>query len=133
PSTNAIVDSSGKPLDCIGNSIPAEPGISPAVYVNDSKFYVDATNSSNPTLNCRAHGSNPGAPLVDHIEALKVTYGLNGGSGKPANQIETYRTIAPLPTDGFWQQVVAVTLCVRVRSANKMVDSVSVATLSTFV
>ena len=114
------------PLDCLGNSIPARSdGLAAAWYLNDSKFYV-----LNGALYCHAAGAAPGAPLVDHVEKLKVTYGLSDGTAN--NQIVTYAP-APVNTSADWKRLVAVTICIEVRSAEKVLDQTNAASLSTYV
>ena len=130
--SNAILDSTGAPLDCIGNAIPAEEGVNPPLHVNDSKFFVVAKTVP-PTLNCYAHGAKAGAPLVDNIERLEVTYGFNDSRvGAPSNQIVAYGP-APPWHDAHWDHVVAVTLCVQVRSAGQVIGQSERAALGNYV
>jgi len=130
--TNAIVNADGVPLDCAGNAIPAEAGVSPPLYVNDSKFYV-AANDAGPALSCFAHGATAGAPLVDNVEKLAVTYGFNAGrAGQPADQVVAY---GPAPARGSadWGRVVSVTLCVQVRSSGKVIQKSERSSLGNYV
>ena len=127
--SNALLNADGLPLDCLGSAIPAETGVSPALYVNDSKFYVEArAHPGQPTLNCFAHGARAGAALVDHVERLAVTYGLAEADG-PADQVRSY-TVAP--QGEAWQRVLSVTVCVQVRSARRIDPTGSAATLGDF-
>jgi type IV pilus assembly protein PilW len=124
-SSNAIVGgpSGLVPLDCLGNQILPETGVVPFLYINDSKFYVDSASGS---LYCYPRNGAAGAPLVDHVEALKVTYGM---IGLVPNQIAFYTST---PTPNF-NNVAAVTICVQVRSAKKVLDTTTAATLGVYV
>jgi type IV pilus assembly protein PilW len=118
--------SANVPLDCLGNTIPPHTDSHPGTfYLNDSKFYVQ-----NGALYCHAAGATPGAPLVDHVEKLKVSYGLSDGTTK--NQIVTYAP-APVKASADWARLVSVTICIEVRSAEKVLDQTNVASLSTYV
>jgi type IV pilus assembly protein PilW len=120
--------SGNAPLDCLGNAIPlTNDGVGTAFYLNDSKFYVQGGS-----LYCHAAGATPGAPLVDHVEKLSVTYGLAAADLKSLNQIVTYAP-APALASTDWQRVVSATICIEVRSADKVLDQTNVATLSTYI
>jgi len=109
------------PLNCLGNTITPEPGSAPALYVNDSKFYVDGATSS---LYCYPRGGAAGAPLVDHVEALKITYGLSTQTPpSPSPQITRYGPAPTTPGDNDWTLVNSITICVQVRSANRVQDN----------
>ena len=113
------ISAGGVPLNCLGNTIAADPGEPPeALYMNDSKFYVDAATSS---LYCYPRGGTAGAPLVDHVEAMKVTYGLSSATpGASTTQITRYAPAPALSNPTGWGLVVSVTICVPVRSANRV-------------
>lgn len=121
---NNAISSGTVPLNCLGNTIAPEAGVTPTLYVNDSKFYVDAATNS---LYCYPRGGGAGAPLVDHIEALKITYGF--ASNKPGSSTTQIVRYGPAPTaadpDGDWPRANSVTICVQVRSANKVQDNQS--------
>jgi len=117
--SNNAISSGGVPLNCLGNTITPEAGFPSALYVNDSKFYVDTGSSS---LYCYPRGGGAGAPLVDHVEAMKITYGFSSVTpGSSTTQIVRYGPAPTAPSD--WPLVNSVTICVQVRSANKVQDN----------
>jgi type IV pilus assembly protein PilW len=130
--TDNSISAAGVPLNCLGNTITADPGAPPqALYINDSKFYVDAATSS---LYCHPRGGTAGAPLVDHVEAMKVTYGLADTSPPdPSSTQITHYAAAPPLSDKAWEKVVSVTICVQVRSANKVQDTLAGNSLATYI
>jgi type IV pilus assembly protein PilW len=118
--------SANVPLDCLGNSLTGRnDSYANPWYLNDSKFYVQ-----NGALYCYPSNATAGAPLVDHVEKLRVTYGLSDGT--TTNQIVTYAP-APALLSGDWKRLVSVTICIEVRSAERVLDSSNVASLGTYV
>jgi type IV pilus assembly protein PilW len=124
-SSNAILDATGVPLDCVGSALakttkPSEPDY----YAADSKFYV-----SNDKLYCEGpQDTAAGAPLVDNVELLSIKYGLAEASSKQiGRQIIAY---VPAPAKGHtdWQRVVSVSICVVVHSAVAVNDKTPVNT-----
>lgn len=118
---------SAQPLDCLGNSFPKthDDATGDDYWLNDSKFYV-----ADGSLYCHGPGNAAGAALVQNVETLQVTYGMAaapaGAAG--AGQIIYYGN-APAPGSPLWANVVSVRLCVQIRSATRVLDRNSVATL----
>jgi type IV pilus assembly protein PilW len=132
PASNGILGgAAGKePLDCLGNSFARTRDEANGDYwLNDSKFYV-----ANGSLECHGPGNAAGAPVVQNVESLQVTYGMAAPPvGSPgANQI-AYYDVAPHPGSALWANVMAVNLCVQVRSAAKVLDRAAAPTLGNWI
>jgi len=115
-SSNAILDGTGKPVDCLGNALDKTVL---GYYLADSKFYVSGNK-----LYCEGPGTTGAAPLVDNIENLSIKYGLSGSTaGASPTQIAQYST-APgaAPNLGAWTRVMSISICVVVRSAVPVID-----------
>ena len=127
--SNGILGSSGspEPLDCLGNTFPKthDDATGDNYWLNDSKFYV-----SGGSLYCHGPGNAAGAALVQNVETLQVTYGMANSAG--GGQV-AYYDVAPHPGSTLWANVVSVNLCVQVRSAAKVIDKSSAATLGTWI
>ena len=131
--SNGILGSSGRPepLDCLGNTFPKthDDATGDDYWLNDSKFYV-----SGGSLYCHGPGNAAGAALVQNVETLQVTYGMaNAPAGVPGAGQVAYYDVAPHPGSALWTNVVSVNLCVQVRSAAKVLDKASAATLGTWI
>jgi type IV pilus assembly protein PilW len=131
-SSNSILGgtSGSDPLDCLGNSFARTHDAAHGDYfLNDSKFYV-----ASGTLYCHGPGNAAGAAVAQNVESLQVRYGVKGvdADGADTGQIAYY---APAPPIGAadWSRVVAVSLCVQVRSVAKVIDTASIATLGGYV
>jgi type IV pilus assembly protein PilW len=115
-----------QPLDCLGNSFPVtHDGANGDYYLQDSKFYV-----SGGSLYCHGPGNAAGAAVVQNVETLKVRYGLSllAGSAQIA-----YYDAAPAIGSPLWANVVAVSLCVQVRSAARVLADAARPTLGNYV
>ncbi|MEP6502379.1 MAG: PilW family protein [Betaproteobacteria bacterium] len=127
PASNGILGSGGKePLDCLGNAFAKTHDEANGDYwLNDSKFYV-----ANGSLECHGPGNAAGAAVVQNVESLQVTYGMAAGpaGSHGANQV-IYYDVAPHPGSPLWGNVVAVNVCVQVRSATKVLDKAAAPTL----
>ena len=132
-SSNGILGSGGtpQPLDCLGNSFPKthDQASGDDYWLNDSKFYV-----AGGSLWCKGPGNRAGAAIVQNVETLQVTYGMaNAPAGESgADQISYYEN-APPPGSADWNNVVSIKLCVQVRSAAKVLDKASTATLGNWI
>jgi len=122
---------SAQPLDCVGNSFPKthDEATGDDYWLNDSKFYV-----ANGSLYCHGPGNHADAALVQNVETLQVTYGMAAApAGSPGAGQVVYYGAAPAPGSPSWANVVSVHLCVQVRSAAKVLDKTSVATLGSWI
>ncbi|MET0382540.1 MAG: PilW family protein [Burkholderiaceae bacterium] len=119
-----------EPLDCLGNTFAkTHDPVDGDYYLVDSKFYVSAGN-----LVCHGPGNPAGAALVQNVETLQVTYGMSavapGAAG--SNQVAYYDVAPPIGSPA-WANVVAVSICVQVRSAGRVLDAGSAATLGSWI
>ena len=135
--------------DCLGAElrqikatfVPPEPSSDP-YYVAANLFYIDTSASTvSPSLFCKGNGINSTAkPLVENIEDMQITY----GAVKAVTAVDETKTaviagylrademisqsdLANLPNDAErWAKVIAVRICVLVRSEAPVVtDAVS--------
>jgi len=132
PASNAILGGrgAGEPLDCLGNSFAktADP-MNGDYYLNDSRFYVAGGD-----LYCHGPGNPAGGSLVQNVDMLQVRYGMSADiAGAPGSNQVAYYDVAPPPGSPAWADVVAVRLCVQVRSVAGVLDAGSAATLGTYV
>jgi len=116
--SNAILDATGRPLDCLGNPFARDPTYN--VYVADSKFFV-----SNGKLYCQGPGNpNAGAPLVDNVDQMTVRFGYSastsGYDGHSA-QVQAY-VPPPAGTAASWPNLATVTVCVLVHSTSIAIE-----------
>lgn len=115
---NAIM-SGGQPLDCLGNTITAEPG---GYFVSYSRFYV-----SNGQLYCRGPGNDAAAALVENIEDMKVWYGFAAnGAGDPYSVAYYARGSGDVDInkDDF-NRVISARICLVVKSEGEVMDNVT--------
>jgi type IV pilus assembly protein PilW len=129
---NAILGGRGgdEPLDCLGNAFPKTHDAAVGDYwLDDGKFYVQDGN-----LMCHGPGNAAGAALAQGVEVLRVTYGIASAdaAGRDAGQAAFYDG-APAPGSDEWARVVAVGLCIQVRSATPVVERRAMATLGSWI
>jgi type IV pilus assembly protein PilW len=129
PASNGILGGSGaqQPLDCLGNSFAKthDEATGDDYWLNDSKFYV-----ADGTLYCHGPGNAAGAAVVQNVETLQVTYGM---AAVPGAGQAVYYDVAPRPGSPLWANVVAVNLCVQIRSATKVLEKAATATLGSWI
>lgn len=143
----------GNPTDCLGQElVPVvssrfqTDATSGTVFVADNRYYLtqSATTPGLFTLNCQgvvtnADGETVGPqPLVDNIEQMRITYGVNVQAVAntlnqilPANEAQIYMTAAQINTDAAfvndsldrWRRVVSVRLCMVFRSERQEADA----------
>ena len=136
---NSAPTTLGAPADCLGAALtptqvtfPAEDPSGPYFYsVAENRFYIDVSKANVPSLYCQGNGQNGTAqPLVENIEDLQFTYGVVKASTAAENietasisgylradEVTTNPALAALPDDSArWAKVVAVRICVLVRS-----------------
>lgn len=131
PVSNALLGgpSGNEPLDCLGNTFAKTPD--PAVgdyWLDDSKFYV-----SGGSLYCHGPGNAGGAALVQNVEVLRVRYGLSTAAAASGVAQVTGYDAAPAMGSPAWAGVLAVGLCLQMRSGAKVLDAGSRATLGAYV
>lgn len=120
----------GVPSDCLGaailpTAIPADAvkkkGGVQGEYVVENRFYIKTTNGI-PELYCQGNGGlttptdalKAGQPIAENVESMKLTYGV---SYNGTQTIDRYLTADKLSA-ADWQRVIAVKLCLVVRSAS---------------
>ncbi|MDO9003306.1 MAG: PilW family protein [Aquabacterium sp.] len=144
-----------RPRDCIGSGVAPTaaagiaPNIVPAYFLAESRIYI-----ANNTLMCQGNGqgnlptagsatspavplTTPPQPLVDNIESLRITYGLSGMvkidplhagemhiAGRTPVQFVDASAVGD-NTSTSWDNVVAVRVCIVVRSESEVMDSVT--------
>ncbi len=131
--SNGILGGSGgqQPLDCLGNSFAKthDEATGDDYWLNDSKFYV-----ADGSLYCHGPGNAAGAAVVQNVETLQVTYGMAAApAGTPGAGQVVYYDVAPPPGSPLWANVVAVNLCVQVRSAARVLEKTATATLGNWI
>jgi type IV pilus assembly protein PilW len=118
----------GLPMDCIGNGVTAPPGIT--YYVMQSRLYI-----ANSALVCRGNGNLAQVQvLAENIESMTANFAVTepvAGSKKVLGYLTasglaapTYPALAALSLQSRWDRVVAVQLCVVVRSENPVLQDV---------
>ncbi|MEK8029396.1 PilW family protein [Ideonella sp. DXS29W] len=112
------VTSSNVPLDCLGGALTAVSGM----YLNYSRYYVQ-----DGQLLCRGPANDAGQALVDNVVDLQIRYGVaNRVNGTPdsygAAYYATADEIGAVPNSAGWTNVVAVRICVVVRSAENALN-----------
>lgn len=105
---NSLLGSDGKPMDCAGNQI--DETLTPAgqrYHLSYSRFYLIGT-----TLYCKGSGGS-GQPLalLENVQAFSVRYGV---SARGDGRVSAY---LPASQVADWQAVVAVRVCLLMRSA----------------
>jgi type IV pilus assembly protein PilW len=141
---NTIPTAAGVPTDCTGNALTTVTATVTATnaagtgtltvnvpyYVADSRFYIGTSTAVvSPTLYCKGNGG-AAQPLVENIENLQLTYGTAPAGGTPtiagyisAHGVINEATLAALASDADrWGKVVAVRVCVVVRSEHPVVS-----------
>jgi len=127
-------DCLGKKLAIITATVPSasDAGVvltDVSYALADNRFYI-ATRSGVPSLYCKGNGidSSPQA-MVDNVEDLQFRYGATASSAAmagylSADQMLSNAALALLANDATrWQKVVAVRICIVVRSQSAVVAS----------
>lgn len=145
---NSVPTSPGIPTDCVGSNLaqtqvtfPAETPAGPYFYsVAETRFYIGLSSAQVPSLYCWGNGQNSNPqPLVENIEDLQFSFGVVKASTTAADiptasvsgylradEITTNPTLAALPDDpARWEKVVAVRICILVRSEAKVAPSLT--------
>jgi len=127
-------DCLGKPLTTLTATLPAASASGVALaevrYAQaDNRFYID-TKAGVPSLYCKGNGidSSPQA-LVDNVEDLQFHYGASAAGTAlagylSADQMLANPALALLADDAArWQKVIAVRVCIVVRSQGSVVSN----------
>ena len=145
---NTIPTTAGAPTDCLGNAlttitannVPTIVGgtvttATPVTFtVAENRFFIGTSTAIvSPSLYCKGNGgASTAQPLVENIEDMRLTYGTLSTSATVtgvvgylrADQILSEPSLAALTSDASrWKKVIAVRICVVVRSEAPVVDS----------
>jgi type IV pilus assembly protein PilW len=116
------VPASGVPSNCLGNAIAVGPP-----YVARNRFFISTGPAGRPELSCGSVGTAGGTsqPLVENIENMKIWYGTTLATAP--TQVVRYVTATDIASLGVgasaeWDRVVAVRICLLVRSADPVLN-----------
>ncbi|MDO8283401.1 MAG: PilW family protein [Rhodoferax sp.] len=135
------------PTNCKGEALTVTtPAIGLPYYIARNRYYVDTQTGANttgrPELYCASAGSN-GVPFIENVDDMQVWYGLATATvtsapasrqvtryvqaGKDATTPGTVNAINAA-TPGEWEKVVAVRICLLMRSAEPVLTAEDSAT-----
>jgi type IV pilus assembly protein PilW len=119
---DSTVLAGGVPSNCLGNAIAVGPP-----YVARNRFFISTGPAGRPELSCGSVGTGGGAsqPLVENIENMKIWYGTTLAAA-PA-QVVRYVTATDIAALGAgasaeWDRVIAIRVCLLVRSADPVLN-----------
>ena len=131
---NTIPTAANLPTDCLGNALSSAnatatfPYISPytATYaIADNRFYIGTATTS---LYCKGNGgASTAQPLVENVEDMQLSYGTVSATTTSTTatvagylRADEVAALATTPADDAtrWRKVLAVRLCVLIRSEN---------------
>lgn len=114
--------SDAKPTDCLGTALILSPT---GAFIAENRFFVQLNNNGVPELYCQGNGNTAtGAnlavaaqPIAENVEQIQFRYGLaSNDREQSATQFVSAGDIEASPS--LWDRVVAVRVCLLVRSAN---------------
>lgn len=122
------------PTDCAGYSLQyiGMPALAPTYYAVRNRYYIATTASSKlPELHCKSNaldvgGSyNSGQPIVENVDAMRIWFGVTADeSALPAPKPrQIVRYVSAADVGGNWDRVVAVRVCLVLRSTDKVISS----------
>lgn len=131
------------PRDCVGRPLQPTPATADIYdpltnvatataiqyYVAESRFYLAQGSDGVPRLMCKGNGTGSQAGvLAENIENIQLTLGLSppAGSGNvagflSASEVDTDPALVGLTPADRWAKVVAVRICLVMRSAQPVV------------
>lgn len=132
-SGNVDLSSDNRLTDCQGAKLedPAAPGVLVPVataetrYATSHRYFVNTpAKQTTPNLSCASAVSGAQA-LVPNVEALRITYGVASGwvAAQPASWRPVRYVDAGAVGSADWSNVVAVQVCVLMRSDAPVLDS----------
>lgn len=137
---NTLPGEDGLPTDCLGNQIDPVPsslslnvgGDTDQVFVVENRYYLNRNATTGLlTLMCKGNAIGTSAqPLVDNIEQMRVTYGINqtvtsiNSAARATNETQVYTTAAAIDSNvafnaddlNRWNRVTSVQICIVLRS-----------------
>ena len=134
---NTVPTAANLPSDCLGNTLnPAAGTLSGANYfVVFNRYYVAAIGTGRSELHCASSTQDilgqpvPGQPLVDNVEAMKFWYG-EAGAPPDHRRVVRYVTAGNL-ADASFASVIAVKVCLLIRSSEAVLDAGETANTAT--
>lgn len=142
PISGAPTAGKGRGTDCLGSSLSivtstidvwngaASVPTAVTYTVANNLFYIKTTSTiTAPSLYCLGNGNAGDQPLVENVEDMQLTYGTarvgvtstDVAGYLLAQEITSNITLATLPADvDRWAKVVAVRVCVVVRSEKQV-------------
>lgn len=118
------------PVDCLGNdatrnnpnqTISLRYYLAPVAHGSGKALHCASSAVSSPGSSGGSGSPIPGQPLIDNVEALVVRYGLRDAVNPQAGVARYAAADAIAATD--WPLVVAVRLCVLMRSAEPVLTA----------
>lgn len=133
---NTVASAGGFPTDCLGNSLQnvlvTPTAVFPPFYPVRNRYYV-ANNAASglPELYCRSNAvtaagvSIAGQPIIENVQSIKVWYGMTGDESAvaPPRPRRIVRYVNAATVAGNWDRVVAVRVCLVLRSSERVVSS----------
>ncbi len=137
------------PADCVGSGLPTitatfpvttpTTAVSATYSVADNRFYIGnatvaipsftgtSSNTVVPSLYCKGSASANGQPLVENVEDMQFLYGTvvtNATTTATATKasVAGYLRANEVVAQADWGKVIAVRICVLVRSENPVVS-----------
>lgn len=110
-----------EPSDCLGNRLTATG----AFFVTYNRYYLTSSSAGRSELHCAsaaqdaAANPNPGQPLVDNVDAMKIWYG-EAANAASRSVVVRYVTADDV-TD--WNLIVSVRVCLLMRSSDPVLQS----------
>lgn len=127
---NTVPTAANLPSDCLGNTLNPAAGVLSGVnfFVAFNRYYVAAIGTGRSELHCASNTQDisgqpvPGQPLVDNVEAMKFWYGEAGIPAADSRRVVRYVTAGNL-VDGSFANVIAVKVCLLIRSSEAVLDA----------
>lgn len=126
------------PSDCKGNQIRPVAGTVSGVdyFITYNRYYLSSGNTGRSELHCASRTQDtsahaiPGQPLVDNVEAMKFWYGEAGALAADSRRVVRYVTAGNL-ADASFAGVIAVKVCLLIRSSEAVLDAAETSNTST--
>lgn len=133
---NTVASAGGFPTDCLGNSLQfvlvTPTAVFPPFYPVRNRYYI-ANNAASglPELYCRSNAvtaagvSIAGQPIIENVQSMRVWYGMTGDESAvaPPRPRRIVRYVNAATVAGNWDRVVAVRVCLVLRSSERVVSS----------
>jgi hypothetical protein len=111
---NTLQDSNGRYYDCLGNTFDATEDGGRHYYLSYSRFFL-----REGSLWCRGPGAAGPQVLVENVADLQFRYGV---AAPGQTRVVRYLDATAVGVAAAWPQVVAVQVCLLMRSATEVLD-----------